>query len=74
MQTTDGSDTWHSIQPGTVYAFDAEDVSKVLWTSDMNAADTLGLFAKFCPPTVANGKMYIGTATNTNALRAYGLH
>jgi hypothetical protein len=68
-------DAWHTIVAGTLYAYDAEDVSKPpLWTSDTNMArDTLGLFAKFCPPTVANGKVYIGTATTTNALRVYGL-
>jgi hypothetical protein len=67
-------DAWHSIVPGTLYAFNAEDVSKpALWTSDLNTSDNLGLFAKFCPPTVANGRVYIGTATTTNALHVYGL-
>jgi outer membrane protein assembly factor BamB len=74
MATMDGVDTWHGIFPGTLYAFNAEDVSKAIWNSDQNAGDTLGMFAKFCPPTVANGKVYVGTATSTNALRVYGLH
>jgi hypothetical protein len=75
LVTSSTADAWHTIVPGALYALDAEDVSKApLWTSDMNASrDALGLFAKFCPPTVANGKVYIGTATTTNALRVYGL-
>jgi hypothetical protein len=84
MITNNNDDAWHGIVPGTLYAFDAEDPSDgnakaELWNSDANAADALGLFAKFCPPTVANGKLYIGTAIGTDnssttaELRAYGL-
>jgi outer membrane protein assembly factor BamB len=74
MATMDGVDTWHGIFPGTLYAFDAENVSKELWDSDKSGADALGLFAKFSPPVVANGRVYVGTATSTNALKVYGLH
>jgi hypothetical protein len=73
-----GTDAWHMIVPGYLYAFSAEDVTKLLWSSEANAADSLGLFAKFCPPTVANGRLYIGTAidvgTSKAYLRVYGLH
>jgi hypothetical protein len=62
--TNPTADAWHIIVPGTLYAYDAEDITKQLWTSDMNAGDKLGGFAKFCPPTVTNGKVYIGVATN----------
>ena len=31
----------------------------------------VGNFAKFCPPTVANGKVYL--ATFSNRLNVYGL-
>jgi outer membrane protein assembly factor BamB len=61
--TTPTADAWHTIVPGTLRAYDAEDVTKLLWTSDMNMGDALGNFAKFCAPTVTNGKVYIGTAT-----------
>ncbi|MDP9037087.1 MAG: hypothetical protein M3O50_20000, partial [Myxococcota bacterium] len=64
---------WHHIVPGVMYAMDAEDITKNLWNSDKNAADSLGLFAKFSPPVVANGKVYVGTATTTNVVRVYGL-
>jgi hypothetical protein len=75
---TAGGDAWHSIVPGTLYAFSAEDVSQLLWSSDLDPQDRLGLFAKFCPPTVVNGRLYIGTAVDPNvtptvgALRVYG--
>jgi hypothetical protein len=74
MMTNPAADAWHSIVAGTLDAFDAEDVSRHLWSSDVRASDQLGLFAKFCPPTVANGMVYVGTAAPTNALRVYGLH
>jgi hypothetical protein len=49
---------------GVLRAFDASDVSKdELWDSENtgNEKDRLGQFAKFCPPTVANGKVYVAT-------------
>ncbi|MDP9001728.1 MAG: hypothetical protein M3O46_16635 [Myxococcota bacterium] len=69
------ADAWHAMVPGSLYAFDAADVAKgPIWTSDQApmGRDTLGIFAKFCPPTVVNGRVYIGTGTTTNALRVYG--
>jgi hypothetical protein len=65
-------DAWHGLVPGALYAFDAADVSKQLFSSDARPADALGTFAKFSPPVVANGKVFVGTASN--ALRIYGLH
>jgi hypothetical protein len=63
-------------QPQTVAgifrAFDASDLSVELWNSKQNAArDDSGDFAKFTPPTVANGKVYV--ATFSNQLLVYGL-
>ena len=49
---------------GVLRALDASDVSKPeLWDSEStgNANDHLGQFAKFNPPTIANGKVYVGT-------------
>jgi hypothetical protein len=66
------ADSWHTTAAGTLYAFDASDISKVLWTSEQNSArDTLGDFAKFTTPTVVNGRVFM--ATFSNAIRAYGL-
>jgi outer membrane protein assembly factor BamB len=64
-------DAWHSTSPGALYAFDASDVTKPsLWNSGLDTT-TFGTYAKFSPPTVANGKVY--AATFSNQLNVYGL-
>src|SRR5581483_9712201 len=58
--------------PGILRAFDATDLSRELWNSKQNAArDDLGSFAKFNPPTIANGKVYVPTFSGQ--LQVYGL-
>ena len=58
--------------PGELHAFDAANVSHELWNSTMNASrDRFGNFAKYVPPLVANGKVYV--ATWSNQLAVYGL-
>ena len=58
--------------PGIVRAFDATDLTNELWDSKQNAArDDVGNYAKFSPPTIANGKVYL--ATFSNQLVVYGL-
>ena len=53
-------------------ALDAEDVSKQLWTSELaGTRDRLGLFAKFVPPTVAGGKVFVATYGDTEPLKQY---
>jgi len=48
--------------PGVLRAFSTADISRELWDSEQNAGrDRLGMFAKFCPPVVANGKVYVAT-------------
>ncbi len=62
----------HVTQPGVLRAFDASDVSTELWNSQQDPiCDAAGNFAKFSPPTVANGKVYL--ATFSNQLAVYGL-
>jgi len=57
---------------GTLHAYDAQNVSRELWHSDMiPSRDAVGNFAKFVAPTVANGKVYV--ATFSNRLNVYGL-
>ena len=59
------------VRPGILRAFNAQNVSQELWNSEQNRArDSVGLFAKFVPPTVANGKVYL--ATFSNRLNVYG--
>ena len=42
-------------------AYNAENLTKELWNSEMNPRDSIGNFAKFNPPTVANGKAYLAS-------------
>lgn len=57
---------------GILRAFDATNLSTELWDSKQNATrDDVGNYAKFSPPTIANGKVYL--ATFSNQLLVYGL-
>jgi hypothetical protein len=59
--------------PGILRAFDATNLGTELWDSKQNAArDDVGLYSKFNPPTVANGKVYVGTFSGQ--LLVYGLN
>lgn len=65
-------DANHSILPGILHAYDAQNVSRELWNSEqISSRDAMGNFAKFVPPTVANGKVYL--ATFSGQLDVYGL-
>lgn len=58
--------------PGRLWAFDADDLTNELWDSQQNSPrDSAGSYAKFVPPTVANGKVYL--ATFSGQLLVYGL-
>ena len=58
---------------GIVLALDAQDVSRTLWTSEQfSDRDRLGLFAKFNPPIVANGKVFVPTYGDQEPRREYG--
>ena len=58
-------DANHATVDGILRAFDATDLSKELWNSQQIASrDQLGKFAKFCAPTIANGRVYMSTFSN----------
>ncbi len=66
------ADANHATVQGIVRAFDASDLTSELWDSQQNPGrDDVGNFAKFVPPTITNGKVYM--ATFSNALVVYGL-
>lgn len=60
-----------SVGSGTLLAFDANDITQQLWSSDNSPADALGDATKFAVPTVANGRVFVGTSSNQ--LVVYGL-
>ena len=54
-----------------LYAWDATDLTKILFNSNTTGGrDSLGSYVKFSTPTIANGKVYVGTQ---NSLVVYGL-
>jgi hypothetical protein len=67
-----GGDANQQVLPGILHAYSAQNVGTELWNSEqLSWRDTVGKFAKFVPPTVANGKVYM--ATFANRLNVYGL-
>jgi hypothetical protein len=57
---------------GIVLALDASDVTRTLWTSEqVSQRDRLGLFAKFDPPLVANGKVFVATYGDDEPRQTY---
>ena len=53
---------YQSAGPAVLHAYDASNVSRELYNSTQaGSRDVLGLSVKFAVPTIANGRVYIGT-------------
>jgi hypothetical protein len=72
LHPTAGDANHHTVA-GTLQAYKSEDLRQAIWSSnhDPRGTDDLGDFAKFCPPIIANGRVYV--ATFSNQLVVYGL-
>lgn len=59
-----------AVQPGVLYAFNAETLGQPLWASrapnSPPGPDDIDNFGKYNPSTVANGKVYVASLANPN--------
>ena len=61
------TDAYTTNGPAILRAYDATNVSSLLYASNLTAGrDTMGAAVKFVVPVVTNGKVYVGTETEVD--------
>ncbi len=61
----------YAVVPGIIRAFNAETLEEIWNSQEVPSRDPVGTYAKFVPPLVVNGKVYMPTFNN--AVVVYGL-
>jgi hypothetical protein len=61
----------NAVVPGIIRAYNAETLEEIWNSQEVPSRDSVGTYAKFVPPLVVNGKVYM--ATFNNAVVVYGL-
>jgi outer membrane protein assembly factor BamB len=59
-----------NLYEGVLRAYDADDVSRLLWSSEDRGEDSFGTYMWFTKPTIARGRVYVPTSANHVAVYA----